>query len=85
MNRESQKEPGMTTSSIYQIIVKGMLSEHWTDWFNGTLIHFENNVEGKPHTELTCKVRDQSELLGILNRLSSLNLPLLPVIFISKG
>jgi hypothetical protein len=85
MDKESCIEPAMATPSTYQITVKGLLSEHWADWFNGALIRLENNPEGKPHTTLTCKVRDQSELLGILNRLNSLNLPLLQVIFINKG
>jgi hypothetical protein len=69
----------MDSPAIYQITIKGKLSDHWADWFNGTMISNEYNSEGKPHTVLICKVRDQAELLGILNKLNSLNLPLLQV------
>ena len=82
MDSESQIELGMTSPAIYQIIVKGKLDEHWTDWFNGTNILLEHSLEGKPHTTLTCRVRDQAELLGILNQLNSLNLPLMQVALI---
>jgi hypothetical protein len=84
MNSKSQKEPGMTTQAIYQITVKGKLTDNWSDWFNGTVIDTELGQEGCSHTTLTCRVRDQAELLGILNRLNSFNLPLVRVIFLSK-
>ena len=85
MDHESPIDFGMTSPAIYQIIVIGKLDEHWADWFNGTNVLFEHNLEGKPHTTLTCKVRDQAELLGILNRLNSLNLPLLQVSPVRKS
>jgi len=84
MDNEYPIEFGMTSPAIYQITMKGKLDEHWTDWFNGTKINLEHNLEGIPHTTLTCRVRDQSELLGILNRLNSLNLPLLQVIYVRE-
>jgi hypothetical protein len=79
MNSETTENSSMDSPAIYQIIIKGKLTDHWADWFNGTMISNEYNSEGKPHTVLTCKVRDQAELLGILNKLYSLNLPLLQV------
>ncbi len=85
MKSESQKEPSMTNQAIYQITVKGKLTERWADWFNGTVLNMELEKEGCTHTKLTCRVRDQAELLGILNRLNSLNLPLLRVVFISEN
>ena len=82
MDSESPIEIGITSPATYQIIVKGKLDEHWTEWFNGTNILLEHSLEGKPHTTLTCRVRDQAELLGILNQLNSLNLPLMQVALI---
>ena len=77
MNRKSPKEPGTVFRITYQIIVKGKLSDDWADWFNGSLVSIEHMKEGAPVTILTCQVRDQAELLGILNRLNNLNLQLL--------
>ena len=84
MDSELPNEIGMASRATYRIAAKGKLDEHWVDWFNGTLINFEHNFAGNPHTILTCQVRDQAELLGILNRLNSLNLPLLQVELITN-
>jgi hypothetical protein len=85
MNNKSQKEPGMTTQAIYHISVKGKLTDNWADWFNGAVIDMELGRDGGSHTTLNCRVRDQAELLGILNRLNSFNLPLVRVAFIREG
>ena len=85
MDSESPFKLGMTSSAIYQITVIGKLDTYWVDWFNGTIVLLENSLEGNPHTTLTSKVRDQAELLGILNRLNSLNLPLLQVSPVRKS
>lgn len=86
MDSESSKKPNTSSPATYQITIKGLLSEHWADWFNGILINFMTDSTGKPHTILTCQVRDQAELHGILNRLNNLNLPLLEVTYIrDKG
>lgn len=82
MDSESPIELGMTSPATYQIIVRGKLDTYWADWFNGTNILHGHGLEGQPHTRLTCQVRDQAELLGILNQLNSLNLPLIQVILI---
>ena len=82
MDNPSSKEPGMASPATYQITAKGKLDQHWTEWFNGSLIQIERNMAGYPHTIMTCEVKDQAHLLGILNRLNSLNLPLLEVAFI---
>lgn len=79
MATERSLELGMTSPATYQIVVSGRLDKGWEDWFNGTKSQLEEDPVGKPHTTLTCKVRDQAELLGVLNRLNSLNLPLLKV------
>ena len=85
MDSASPINLGMTSPATYQINVKGKLDEHWADWFNGTNILLEKSLEGTPYTSLTCKVRDQSELLGILNQLNSINLPLLQVLLVTNS
>ncbi len=84
MDSEASKKPNTSFLATYQITIKGLLSEHWADWFSNTLISFTYDPTGKPHTILTCQVRDQSELHGILNRLNNLNLPLLEVTYLSE-
>jgi hypothetical protein len=72
----------MASPATYQITVIGKLPDHWEAWFTKTTIRVEHGSEGSPHTCLTCQVIDQSELLGILNRLNNLNLPLQQVIML---
>jgi hypothetical protein len=79
MENKSQKDHSMSSSAIYQIIVKGKLDTHWADWFNGTFISITYDTQDSSRTILTLQIRDQSELLGILNYLHNLNLSLLQV------
>ena len=66
--RESDK-PG-----IYQISVKGLLDEEWSDWFEGLTITPQDD-----QTLLTGPVRDQAALHGLLAKVRDLGLPLLSV------
>jgi len=84
LSQLSIKEPGMSTKATYEITIKGKLPENWADWFNGSIISINTNPGGRTRTTLTCQIRDQAELLGILNRLNSLNLPLVLVSYILK-
>ena len=62
-------------SRFYEIRVLGRLDSTWSDWFDG----LEMRPCGKGETILTGNVADQAALLGILNKLSRLNVPLLSV------
>lgn len=73
------------TSPTYQITVRGTFSEDWKDWFNGMLIAAESNSRGYPTTTLTCKVRDQAELMGIINWLHNMNLAIEEVSLVPGG
>lgn len=72
-NKHMQKnaKPAYT---IYQLTVQGALKEDWRDWFNGVLIATEGLSRGNSSTTLTCKVRDQAELIGIINWLHNMNM-----------
>ena len=84
MDEEQAVDIGMTSAATYQIVLIGRLDQGWEDWFDSTQFQSENHHSGRPMTTLNCRVRDQSELLGILNRLNSLNFPLLSVRFLSE-
>jgi hypothetical protein len=60
---------------IYQIRVKGVLDEKWSDWFDGLTITPQANGD----TLLTGPVRDQAALLGLLVKVRDLGLSLLSV------
>lgn len=60
---------------LYTIRIQGVLHERWKHWFDGmTVINLEHGeavIEGL--------IQDQSELVGVINQIHSLNLRLISV------
>ncbi len=74
-NRRSPiNEPGQPM--IYQIRIKGHLSQPWTEWFEGLTITLEDNGDT---LFLTGPVVDQAALHGLLKSLQDLGMPLISV------
>ena len=67
--------PTDTHGGFFEIRVKGHLDESWSDWLEGLEVKLIDNGE----MVLYGHIRDQAELMGILNKLYSLNLTLLSV------
>ena len=85
MTNKLLNESGNTSSPIFQITVQGTLSEDWKEWFNGMLISSESSSPSNPTTTITCNVRDQAELMGIINWLHNMNLVIENVSLIPSG
>jgi hypothetical protein len=58
-----------------EVRIKGKVDAGWSDWLGGLTV--SHTAEGE--TILTGNLRDQSALLGVLNRLPDLGLRLLSV------
>jgi hypothetical protein len=65
----------MNDSRVYEIRVKGLLSDHWSDWFDGLSIHNDSTAQ----TTLRGPLPDQAALIGLLARIHALNLTLVSV------
>jgi hypothetical protein len=64
-----------------EVRVKGQIDLNWSGWLGGLAVaHVENG-----ETILTGSVRDQSALLGLMNRLSGLGLHILSVASTEKS
>jgi hypothetical protein len=59
----------------YEFCIGAQLDASWSEWFEGLEMH----PRGKSWTILCGRVADQAALLGILNKLCRLNLPLVSV------
>ncbi len=59
----------------YEICIGAQLDASWSEWFEG----LEMQPVGDTWTKLCGRVADQAALLGILNKLCRLNLPLVSV------
>ena len=62
------------TRMVYQIVVRGELSERYATAFEGMEMEIKNG-----QTVLTGEVKDQSHLHGILDRIGALGLKLMSV------
>ena len=68
----------MNDRATYEILVMGTVNERWAEWFQGMTIRqdYQNGVS----VTLVCGlVPDQSSLLGMLQTLINLGLPILLV------
>lgn len=73
------QQPNHARSIVYQILVKSFLKEDWSDYFDGLTISHPLCPQGTAITSITGRVRDQSELYALLQRVHDLNLELLAV------
>ena len=76
MSNELEPKPTPSQTMIYQIRLKGYLSSHWVDWFEGWAITLEEDGD----TLLTGPVIDQAALHGLLKKVRDLGLPLVSVV-----
>lgn len=60
---------------IYEIHVRGQLDSHWWEWLGGMQVKLLDNGE----MILYGTIVDQAALMGVLNKLNRLNLPLISV------
>jgi len=60
---------------VYQIRIKGHLSDRWVNWFEGRTITLEDNG----NTLLTGQMTDQAALHGLLKKVRDLGMPLISV------
>ena len=65
---------------IYEIKIKGILDEHWNQWFEGMSLQSVKNGEiGQMCTIITGSFPDQPALHGLLAKIRDLNLTLVSV------
>lgn len=70
----------MSNGGIYEITIKGLLDDHWGQWFEGMTLKRQENVEpGQDCTLIIGPMADQSALHGLLAKIRDLNLSLVSV------
>ena len=63
----------------YRIVVDGKVDENWSDRLAGLQISTRKRGDQSTVSTLTGRVRDHAELIGVLNSLYELHLPILLV------
>jgi hypothetical protein len=69
----AEKDDGWTRATFFEIHVKGHLDSRWSEWLEGLEMKYLDNGE----MVLFGPIVDQAALMGIINKLSRLNLALL--------
>lgn len=70
----------MDQPANYRIFVQGILDQNWSGRLGGLEITIAAAQEEKLVTKLTGELMDQAALIGVINTLYELHLPLLAVI-----
>ena len=76
MNTDDRKTfSSQSGGRVYEIHVKGHLNSQWSDWLGGMQVKLLDNGE----MILSGAIVDQAALMGVLNKLNRLNLPIISV------
>ena len=81
MENELGSKPHVNQTMIYQIRIKGHLSQQRMNWFDGLIATLEEDG----NTLLRGPVVDQAALHGVLKKVRDLGMPLLSVNSIGPG
>jgi hypothetical protein len=69
----------MSQPAEYRICVQGAIERSWSDLFDGMKVSYRHVATPNALTVLTGGALDQAALMGLLNRLYGLGLPLVSV------
>jgi hypothetical protein len=64
---------------VFHICVQGELDAHWTEYFHARSLSVCPDAAGAPLSTLVTEPVDQAALVGIINYLNGLRLPLISV------
>ena len=72
----------MYEPAVFNIRIQGEISEDWSEYFGARSMSVELDEAGFPVTILTSEPVDQAGLLGMINHLNMLGLPLASVLYV---
>ncbi len=75
MADEQELNPKAKQPTVYQIKIKGYLSQQRMDWFEGLTV----TLEADGNTLISGSLADQSALHGVLKKIRDLGMPLLSI------
>ena len=79
--KENSERTQTQAGELYEIVLKGHLDEHWSEWFDDLAISYDE----QDNTLLAGPVADQSALYGLLKKAHDLGLSLLSVTQVEPG
>jgi hypothetical protein len=74
----------MAGPAQYRVRLQGVIERNWVDQLARMRVSYRNVGRANARTILTGEVLDQAELMGLLNRLYGLGLPLVSVQWLER-
>lgn len=69
----------MSDPTVFCVNIQGRLDDHWADYFASQSITAAADEAGNVVTTLISEPMDQGALVGLINRLNTLGIPLISV------
>ena len=76
---QRRQRVNMFEPAVFLIKVEGRLGEHWSEYFGAQAISVDVDETGRCTTTLVSEPVDQAALVGMINRLNGLGLPVVSV------
>jgi hypothetical protein len=77
---EPNQPSARNNGGVYEIKIKGLLDDHWQQWFEGMTLKRQESAEGgQDTTVIRGWIVDQPALHGLLAKIRDLNLTLISV------
>ena len=69
----------MSEPAVFQICIQGELDESWSEYFDAQSVSVETDETGNSVTVFITEPMDQAALVGLVNHLNALAIPLISV------
>ena len=76
---QTQQRINMFELAVYSIRINGRLGESWLEYFGAQSMSVEKDASGRHATTLISEPVDQAALVGMINHLNGLGLPVVSV------
>ncbi|HET6446766.1 MAG TPA: hypothetical protein VFI27_19535 [candidate division Zixibacteria bacterium] len=76
---ESSRKLNMHRPAVFRICIQGELDEDWFEYFGAQSASVETDKMGNAITVIMSEPMDQAALVGLVNHLNALGIPLISV------
>lgn len=76
---ESYRKLNMHSPAVFRICIQGELDESWFEYFGAQSASVEEDKAGSKVTVIVSEPMDQGALVGLVNHLNALGIPLISV------
>jgi hypothetical protein len=76
---QTYQKLNMYEPAVFRICIQGELDESWSEYFSAQSVSVELDQDGNAVTILISEPMDQAALVGLVNHLNALGIPLISV------